>query len=219
MIYAGVTKDGAKIQLRPFVVGDMTQRYRDWFHDAEVTAHNDHGLFPYGADKEREFLADIGGGRRIVWAIEIEQSVQAKLFFGTDPAAMMGGTAWEDVPNNNMFLGVDPTYNPWYSTWKLVGNCSLQSFNWINRSAEMAIVIGDRSVWGKGVASWAWEQMIYHGFMVLGLHRLWSGTSVENVGMIRVFEKCEMLREGTFCEAKWSRGRFIDVVEYAIIYE
>jgi len=92
-----------------------------------------------------------------------------------------------------------------------IGNIALQSINWINRSAELAIIIGEKDYHGKGIATFAVNCMLYHAFVKMGLHRVWSGTSEENKGMLRVFEKCGFDDEATFREAKWSNGKFVHI--------
>ena len=58
-----------------------------------------------------------------------------------------------------------------------VGNVSLQHISFVNRSAEFAILIGDRAHWGKGVATAAGRSLLAHGFFKLNLHRVHCGTA------------------------------------------
>jgi len=98
-----------------------------------------------------------------------------------------------------------------------IGNISLQHIDWINRSAEFAIVIGEKEYWGKGIAEEAARVLFYHGFCKMNLFRIWSGTSELNIGMIKVFEKLGMKHEGTFVRAQYLLGESHDVVEYGIL--
>jgi len=100
---------------------------------------------------------------------------------------------------------------------KHIGNIALQQINWINRSAELAIIIGEKDYHGKGIATFAVNCMLYHAFVKMGLHRVWSGTSEENKGMQRVFEKCGFDDEATFREAKWSNGKFVHIRGFGIL--
>jgi RimJ/RimL family protein N-acetyltransferase len=108
----------------------------------------------------------------------------------------------------------NPEYN---ANWEHVGNISLQQINWINRSAELAIIIGEKDYHGKGIGTYAVKCMLYHAFMKMGLNRIWSGTSEKNIGMQKVFEKCGLEREGIFRQAKFLNGEFSDIWEYAIL--
>jgi RimJ/RimL family protein N-acetyltransferase len=98
-----------------------------------------------------------------------------------------------------------------------IGNVALQSINWINRSAELAIIIGEKDYHGKGIGTFAVKCMLYHAFMKMGLNRVWSGTSEKNIGMQKVFEKCGFEKEGVFRKAKFLNGEFTDIWEYAIL--
>ena len=97
-----------------------------------------------------------------------------------------------------------------------IGNVSLQRIDWINRSAEMAIVIGEKDYWNKGYAEEALIALYDHGFDRLGLHRIWAGTAETNHGMKKVFEKLGMKHEGTFKEAIFLDGFFVNIMEYGI---
>lgn len=99
----------------------------------------------------------------------------------------------------------------------LVGNCSLQSINMINRSCEFAIVIGDVRYWGMGIGPVVLEFCLQHAFLRLGMNRVWTGTAQSNTGMQRVAEKCGMIWEGNFRQAVFLNGAFEDVVEYGIL--
>jgi RimJ/RimL family protein N-acetyltransferase len=98
-----------------------------------------------------------------------------------------------------------------------IGNVSLQRFDWINRSAELAIVLGEQESWGKGYATRACKCIIEHGFEKMNMNRIWTGTAATNTGMRTVAGKLCMSREGKFREAVFLNGRYVDVYEYAIL--
>ncbi|MFA5396586.1 MAG: GNAT family protein [Methanogenium sp.] len=106
-----------------------------------------------------------------------------------------------------------------FTTEKHIGNVSLQSISWVNRSAELAIIIGDKDTKGKGIGTQICAIMLYHAFYKLGLNRVWSGTSEHNAGMNRVFEKLYFIKEGVFKQGMWSNGMFVDVNCYRILEE
>lgn len=100
---------------------------------------------------------------------------------------------------------------------KHIGNISLARISWENNSGEIAILIGDKDYWGKGIATEAYRLVIDYGFNTLNLHRLYSGMTVRNKAMIKVTEKVGMLQEGILREAFFKEGVYVDVVRYAII--
>lgn len=98
-----------------------------------------------------------------------------------------------------------------------IGNISLQNINWIDRNAEIAFLLGDKSYWGKGVMSQAGALIIDHGFKILNLHRIHCGTSSENLGMQKLAKKLGMHQEGVRKEALFKNGKYVDIIEYGIL--
>jgi RimJ/RimL family protein N-acetyltransferase len=179
------------VRIVPFERKHLSERYRGWFHDNAVTAHNSHGLFPYSPAAMEAFVKTIeqGDASKIVWAIEIINPVWVH---------RKDGEAW---PKDK---------------WIHVGNCSLQSINFINRSAELAIVIGESEARGKGIGKQACTWLIEHGLLRIGLNRIWTGTTASNVAMQKTCLACGMEPEGVFHEGQWLRGQFVDVFAYGI---
>lgn len=100
-----------------------------------------------------------------------------------------------------------------------IGNISLQQINLLSRNAEYAIIIGERSYWGKGIAKEASQLIIEHGFATLNLHRIYCGTSVENEPMQRLASALGFVKEGVRTQAMFKNGAFVDIVEYGMLRE
>lgn len=98
-----------------------------------------------------------------------------------------------------------------------IGNISLQNINYKNKNAEIALLFGDKKFWGKGYATQASKMLIKRAFDELGLHRIYFGTHIENIGMQKVGEKLGFQKEGVFKDAQYKNGKFNDVVQYALI--
>jgi ribosomal-protein-alanine N-acetyltransferase len=98
-----------------------------------------------------------------------------------------------------------------------IGNISLQNINWIDRNAELAFLLGDKSYWGKGVMFEAGSLLINHGFKLLNLHRIYCGTSAENLGMQKLAIKLGMEKEGVRKQAIFKNGKYIDILEYGMV--
>jgi [ribosomal protein S5]-alanine N-acetyltransferase len=110
--------------------------------------------------------------------------------------------------NASQYSGISETH---------IGNISLQNINWINRSAEFAVVIWNKNYWGKGYCTEAARLLFAHGFNKLNLHRIWTGTAATNIGMQKVAEKLGMKKEGVFRNAAFLNGQYVDVLEYGIL--
>ena len=98
-----------------------------------------------------------------------------------------------------------------------VGNISLQGLSFINRHGELALVIGDKRHWGRGVGFKAATHLLSHGFDKLNLERVHCGTAAGNSGMIRLALKLGMKEEGRRRSHLFLEGQWTDVLEFGIL--
>lgn len=100
---------------------------------------------------------------------------------------------------------------------KHIGNISLQNINYIDRSAEIAYLIGEREYWGKGRAREASELLIRHGFQKLNLERIYCGTSDDNERMQHLADRLGFVQEGRRRRAIYNNGEYHDIIEYGLL--
>lgn len=98
-----------------------------------------------------------------------------------------------------------------------IGNISLQDISLINRTAEFAILLGDKRHWGKGVGLLAGKKLLAHGFNKLNLERIYCGTAATNEGMKKLANAMGMLLEGTRRQHFFLEGSRVDLLEYGIL--
>ncbi len=98
-----------------------------------------------------------------------------------------------------------------------IGNISLQSISFINRNAELAILIGNKKHWGQSVGIRAAEALIKHGFLKLNLERIYCGTADTNLGMKNLALKLGMTEEGRRRNHLFLEGNWVDAIEYGIL--
>src|SRR5260370_31478906 len=55
---------------------------------------------------------------------------------------------------------------------KYIGAITFHAINWLNRSAGLGIVIGDKSYWGRGYGTYAMRVMMRLGVGKMNLHPL-----------------------------------------------
>ena len=96
---------------------------------------------------------------------------------------------------------------------KHIGNISLQSINWIDRNAEIAFILGEKDFWSKGIMYEAGKMLLTHAFAVLNLHRLYCGTSSENISMQKLAIKLGMNKEGERIDAIFKNGKYYSIYE------
>ena len=98
-----------------------------------------------------------------------------------------------------------------------IGNVSLQDIIFIHGNAELAIILGEKSCWNKGIGREAVRLLMEHGFKALNLHRIWSGTFETNIGFKKLALSLGMIHEGTRRKAVFNNGVYLDVLEYGIL--
>lgn len=100
---------------------------------------------------------------------------------------------------------------------RLIGLVGLKDINNINQSAEFYVIIGDRSVQGKGYGTEATKLMVRYGFMELNLNRIQTQDMEENIGGWRADEKAGFKYEGTLRQAILRFGKYNDVRVYSLL--
>jgi RimJ/RimL family protein N-acetyltransferase len=100
-----------------------------------------------------------------------------------------------------------------------VGNIALQEINWLSRSAEYAIVLGEKDYWGKGLGMEASTLILEHAFCRLNLFRVYCGTSADNLPMQKLAKHMGMQQEGVRRSAIYKNGFYRDIYEYGILRE
>ena len=98
-----------------------------------------------------------------------------------------------------------------------IGNVALKKLDPISRCGEFAIVIGDRSCWGKGYSKEAAELLFRHAFQTLNLNRVYCGTFETNLPMKRLARFLGMKEEGRRRQAAFKRNRYLDMIEYGVL--
>jgi len=77
-----------------------------------------------------------------------------------------------------------------------VGNIKLGPISSKHGSAHIGLVIGDKSVWGTGIAGEAVGSVAKWGFDQLGLEKIIAGSYASNVASVRAFQRQGFSIEG-----------------------
>lgn len=100
-----------------------------------------------------------------------------------------------------------------------IGNVYLTGINYINRTAESHILIGNKDYWGKGLACEALHLILNYGFKELGLNRIEAHINLDNIASLKMHEKCGYKREGILRQSIFKNGCFKDIVVMSILRE
>ena len=92
-----------------------------------------------------------------------------------------------------------------------IGNIRLSDINLDHSRAWVALIIGRRESWGKGLGPEAIRLVCDHAEVQLGLNKLCAGIYAVNPASLRAFEKAGFTLEATLRRHARFNGRFIDV--------
>ena len=99
---------------------------------------------------------------------------------------------------------------------RLVGEVRLQRIRWFNRKAEISILFLSEYR-GKGLGSGVLQEIIRYAFNSMNLHRLEAEVYEYNSAAQKLFEGCGFKKEGTLREARYTDGRYYDIIRYGLL--
>ena len=101
--------------------------------------------------------------------------------------------------------------------WRLIGNSSFFGFDWVVRSAEVGIMIGEKTIWDQGFGTEVMTLLLRHGFETLNLNRIYLRVYAENKRAIRTYEKAGFVHEGRMRQAAYKRGSYSDILYMSVL--
>lgn len=100
---------------------------------------------------------------------------------------------------------------------RLCGSVGLHKIDWIHRTGDVSIVIGESFGRGKGIGSEAVHLIVDHAFIKLNLNKLTSGMVASNEGSFQLFEKLGFKEEGRLRDQLYIEGKYQDVVKLGLL--
>ena len=95
------------------------------------------------------------------------------------------------------------------SSRQLIGHCGLYHIDWISRTAEFGIYIGEESYRKGGFGTDSLKSLINYGFSDLNLNKIWCEVYDNNTS-INVYKRLGFVHEGTMRENYYNEGRYWD---------
>ncbi|MFH1772646.1 MAG: GNAT family protein [Candidatus Omnitrophota bacterium] len=137
------------------------------------------------------------------------------LFMGDKPSNLESLTeSWEKElrsPNDISFAIVDMKKD------ELIGWTGIYTINWISRSAEYRVFIGNKNYWSKGIGTEAARLLIEYAFNKLNLNRVWLGVNAEHKGALKSYGKAGFIKEGVLRQELFRNGKYYDVIRMGIL--
>jgi len=100
---------------------------------------------------------------------------------------------------------------------KYIGDCGINSIDWKNGIASVAIFIGNRDYWGKGYGTEAMKLLLSFIFNQTNLNKVRLNVYSFNERAIKSYEKCGFKREGVLREEIFRDGRYYDILALGIL--
>lgn len=100
-----------------------------------------------------------------------------------------------------------------------IGNVGLYSINWVYRSAEYRILIGEKDYWNKGYGKEAADLTIQYGFDKLNLNKIWLGVNAEQENAVKSYQNAGFVREGILRQEIYRNGKYYDAIRMSVLRE
>lgn len=101
----------------------------------------------------------------------------------------------------------------------ILGLVSLTNIDFINRSAECHLMIGDTKNRGKGIGYFGNIEILNHAFNNMNLNRIEVRVLESNTRALKGCEKVGYKREGVKVQSIYKNGKFVDIIMMAILKE
>lgn len=95
---------------------------------------------------------------------------------------------------------------------QFVGTFKIYDIDFQSRKASFGIMVGERGLWGKGIASEAIQIASDYCFSTLNFHKLCAGYLESNTGMAKAFKKNGFEVEGVLKDHFYDLEKFHNVV-------
>lgn len=96
---------------------------------------------------------------------------------------------------------------------------TLVGIDWVNRSAELHIMVAPGDARGRGVGTFSLKAMASHAFGDLGLNRVELDVLESNARARHLYEKLGFSYEGVRRQAVWKPDGYVDLMHMALLRE
>lgn len=133
--------------------------------------------------------------------------------FAREPLTLESHLKWFQSPRENRLDYVICLND----TEKQIGTLNFTNIDRENLKAEAGKMLGDKSIWGKGLAKEAFILWISFGFRELGLNRIYVRTLSTNQTNIGLNKRLGFVEEGLLREDYKYGDKYFDVVVMSIL--
>ncbi len=137
------------------------------------------------------------------------------LFMGSKPNILENLEEWYNTMRHDstevLFVICDKRTN------KPIGFCGMHRIEWISRSGEYRIFIGEKNYWKHGYGQEAGKLLIRYGFEKLNLNKIWLGVNADHIAGIKSYHKQGFVDEGVLRQEIYRNSKYYDAVRMSIL--
>jgi [ribosomal protein S5]-alanine N-acetyltransferase len=98
-----------------------------------------------------------------------------------------------------------------------IGNIKVGPVNRVHQHCDVGYFVGDRDMWGRGIATEAIRLATQFAFERLGVHRVQAVVDADNAGSAKALERVGYTKEGILRQKLFMEGRWNDQLLYGIL--
>lgn len=100
---------------------------------------------------------------------------------------------------------------------KMIGTVSLESINWLNRTATLGVFIGDKDYRSKGYGTEAIRLLLEYGFKYMNLNNIKLDLMEFNERALKCYEKCGFKEYRRRRKCRFINGKYYDSISMDIL--
>ena len=149
-----------------------------------------------------------------VWTNDHEiQALSADRFSSNTPADTQARLArWMRAQDDIIHLAIHLE-----ATDAMVGFLHVALIEPEHQRCRIGIVVGEKSLWGRGLGTEALAGAVEYCFTDLGMNRIGAEAYATNPASARMLEKVGFVREGVLRESIMKDGGFVDEYQYGLL--
>lgn len=91
-----------------------------------------------------------------------------------------------------------------------IGNIKIDHFDWVSRTCELGLLIGDKNYWGKGIGFEACHLTLSYAFQTLNIRKVILAVYENNPAAIGLYKKLGFQLEGSLRQHVYDDGQYYD---------
>lgn len=91
-----------------------------------------------------------------------------------------------------------------------IGNIKLDNFDWISRTCELGLLIGNKNYWGKGIGYEVCKLVLEYAFSDLNVRKVLLAVYENNPAAIHLYKKLGFIEEGRLRQHIYEGGTYHD---------